>query len=176
MIRLVEDVRTEYIAAECVLTANAYGLTSFDTSLRPPNVDLRNQFSPSAFPGPASPRVGPAFRSSQESRFPVTLGQMLYALFPSFISYLDLILGRSEVQRVVIAYIVDLIRVLIELFNITIRAELALTTTERELYEAFEAYVKSSSRQRIHDRIRSMKRMMSTGEISREIRWLLDVN
>ena len=63
-----------------------------------------------------------------------------------------------------------------ELFNITIRVELALTTTERELNEAFESYDKSDSRKRIHDSIRSKKPMMSTGEISREIRRLLEVN
>ena len=63
-----------------------------------------------------------------------------------------------------------------ELFNITIRVELALTTTERELNEAFESYDKSDSRKRIHDSIRSKKPMMSTGEISREIRQLLELN
>ena len=75
-----------------------------------------------------------------------------------------------------IAYIVDLIKVLIELFNITIRAKLALTTTWRELQEAFEAYEKSSSCQSIHENIRSKKPMLTAVEIRREIRQLLKVD
>jgi hypothetical protein len=92
--------------------------------------------------------------------------------------YLDLlfVMDRSEAQRVLIAYIVDLIMVLIELFNITIRLELALTVTWDSLQEAFESYEKSSSRQRIHESIRSRKPMVTTGEIRREIRRLLEVD
>ena len=94
----------------------------------------------------------------------------------SFILLILLVMDRSEVQRLLIAYIVDLIKVLIELFNITIRLELALTATSKEFHAAFESYEKSSSRQSIHDSIRSMKPMKSQGEISREIYRLLDVN
>lgn len=85
-------------------------------------------------------------------------------------------MNSSEAQRLLFAYIVDLIKVLIELFNITIRVELALTTTPSSLEEAFDAYEKSSSRQRIHDSIRSKKFMLTTGEIRREIRRLLEVD
>ena len=57
---------------------------------------------------------------------------------------------RPEVQHLLIAYTVDLIAVLRELFYLTLRPDLALTTTWRELSEAFETYERSSSRQRIH--------------------------
>jgi hypothetical protein len=57
---------------------------------------------------------------------------------------------RASVQRLLIAYIVDLIHVLTELFDITLRPDLALSTTWMELREAFEAYERSRSRQRIH--------------------------
>jgi len=55
-----------------------------------------------------------------------------------------------EVQRLLIAYTVDLISVLRELFDLTLQPALALTTTWQELREAFETYERSSSRQRIH--------------------------
>jgi len=94
------------------------------------------------------------------------------------VRWLQRTLGQklSEAQRLLIAYIVDLIKVLIELFNLTIRVDLALTTNWRELEEAFGAYEKSSSRQSIHESIRSKKLMLTTGEIRREIRRLLDVD
>ena len=85
-------------------------------------------------------------------------------------------MNSSEAQQLLIAYIVDLIKVLIKLFNITIRAELALTTTVSSLEEAFDAYEKSPSRQSIHDSIRSKKFMLTTGEIRGEIRRLLEVD
>ena len=62
---------------------------------------------------------------------------------------------RPEVQRLLIAYTVDLVNVLKELFDITLSPALALTTTWKELREAFEAYEHSSSRQRVHNVIRS---------------------
>jgi hypothetical protein len=63
------------------------------------------------------------------------------------------LMGRAAVQRLLIAYTVDLIRVLKELFDITLRPELALTTTWTELRAAFEVYERSHARQRIHKRI-----------------------
>ena len=47
----------------------------------------------------------------------------------------------------------DLIRILKELFDITLRPELALSTTWMELREAFETYERSRLRQRIHREI-----------------------
>ena len=86
-------------------------------------------------------------------------------------------MGSPEVQRLLTAYIVDLIKVLIELFNITIRLELALTTTWTEVQAAFEIYEKSSSCQRIHERIRSKTTrddpMLIADDISRMVRELL---
>ena len=58
---------------------------------------------------------------------------------------------RPEVQRFLIGYTVDLVNVLRELFDFTLKPALALTTTWEELREAFEAYERSSSRQRIHN-------------------------
>ena len=85
-------------------------------------------------------------------------------------------MNSSEAQRLLIAYIVDLIKVLTELFKITISVKLALTTTWDSLQEAFEAYEKSTSRQKIHERIRSMKPMLTTGEIREEIHQLLELD
>ena len=95
---------------------------------------------------------------------------------PSPILLILLAMDRSEVQRLLIAYIVDLVKVLTELFDITIRVESALTTNMVDLHEAFETYEKSDSRRSIHESIRSNKPMKSVGEISREIRQLLELN
>jgi len=127
-----------------------------------PNVDEVNQMV--ALATSVSTSIVPAFAAMGLATLTIrwlsrTLGQNL-----------------SEAQRLLVAYIVDLIKVLIELFNITIRVELALTTTWASLQEAFEAYDQSSSRQSIHDSIRSKKPMVTTGEIRREIRRLLEVD
>jgi hypothetical protein len=65
---------------------------------------------------------------------------------------------RPEVQHLLIAYTVDLIAVLRELFDLTLRPALCLTTTWKELSVAFETYERSSSRQRIHNIICSKER------------------
>ncbi|KAH9045187.1 hypothetical protein EDB85DRAFT_2270240 [Lactarius pseudohatsudake] len=57
------------------------------------------------------------------------------------------------VQRVLIVYTVDLVNVLVELFDITLRPELAFRTDWTELRAAFEVYEGSSSRQRIRESI-----------------------
>lgn len=83
---------------------------------------------------------------------------------------------RASVQRLLIAYIVDLIHVLQELFDITLRPELALSTSWTELREAFETYERSHSRQRIHRDIYSqtMDGDPLTGDgISKKVRDLL---
>ncbi|KAF8269756.1 CHAT domain-containing protein [Lactarius quietus] len=55
--------------------------------------------------------------------------------------------------RLLVAYTVDLIRVLRELFDITLRPDLALKATWTEIQAAFEAYERSQSRQRVHEMI-----------------------
>ncbi|KAN0129083.1 hypothetical protein V8E53_013079 [Lactarius tabidus] len=143
----------------CIIESDPYYLTSFDI---PFSVDEVNQMV--ALATSVSTSIVPAFAAMGLATLTIrwlsrTLGQNL-----------------SEAQRLLVAYIVDLIKVLIELFNITIRVELALTTTWASLQEAFEAYDQSSSRQSIHDSIRSKKPMVTTGEIRREIRRLLEVD
>ncbi|KAH9045191.1 hypothetical protein EDB85DRAFT_2270244 [Lactarius pseudohatsudake] len=58
-----------------------------------------------------------------------------------------------SVQRILIVYTVDLVSVLVELFGMTLRPELALRTDWTELRAAFEVYEGSSSRQRIRESI-----------------------
>jgi len=83
----------------------------------------------------------------------------------------------SSVQGLIIAYIVDLIRVLRELFEITLKPELALTATWAELQAAFEAYERSQSRQRVHERICSKmaqdEKDLTADDLSRKVRELL---
>ena len=85
-----------------------------------------------------------------------------------------LVMGRPSVQRLLIAHTVDLICVLRKLFDITLRPELLLTTTWTELREAFEAYERSYSRQRIHESICSRTTQTLTADgIGEKIRELL---
>jgi len=58
-----------------------------------------------------------------------------------------------SVQRLLIAYTVDLIGILRKLFDITLRPGLGLMTTWKELQEALVAYERSLSRQRTHNSI-----------------------
>ncbi|KAH9033826.1 hypothetical protein EDB85DRAFT_1890099 [Lactarius pseudohatsudake] len=81
-----------------------------------------------------------------------------------------------SVQRLLIAYTVDLVSVLRELFDITLRPDLALTTTWKELQVAFESYERSYSRQRIHNSIYSNTmwgQQMTVDDVSRMIGELL---
>jgi len=91
--------------------------------------------------------------------------------------WLTMSLGEnfSEARRLLITYIVDLVNVLIELFNLTLRVDLILTTTWTELREAFEAYQGSSSCQSIHDSIRSKRRWIIE-DVGSEISHLLEVD
>jgi hypothetical protein len=72
---------------------------------------------------------------------------------------------------------VDLIRVLIELFDITPRPELALTTTWTELRGAFEAYEQSQARRGIHKRMCAKtlqgKNALTAEDIGNKVRELL---
>ncbi|KAH9076954.1 hypothetical protein EDB83DRAFT_2671669 [Lactarius deliciosus] len=83
-----------------------------------------------------------------------------------------------SVQRVLIAYTVDLVNVLVELFGITLRPEFAFMTTWTEVQAAFEAYEGSPSRQRIRESICSKttqddEKIPTPDGISRKLRDLL---
>jgi hypothetical protein len=93
----------------------------------------------------------------------------------------DLILilaaDRAPVQRLLIAYTVDLIRVLRELFDITLRPGSNLATTWPDLKEAFETYEQSPSRRYIHESICSNTPrdgwMVTASDIRKKVRELL---
>ncbi|KAF7344043.1 hypothetical protein MVEN_01693800 [Mycena venus] len=61
-----------------------------------------------------------------------------------------------NVQRVLIAYTVDLILVLEQLFDITLQFKLMGTVSWKELRDAFEAYYNSTSQHDIHKQVRSL--------------------
>ena len=85
---------------------------------------------------------------------------------------------RHEVQSLLVAYTVDLIKVLRELFDIALQPGIALKTTWKELQEAFEAYERSFSRQRIHNIISSKvpqgKQILTADVLDEEVRGLLE--
>ena len=87
-------------------------------------------------------------------------------------------MGRPSVQRLLIAYTVDLISVLRKLFDITLSGRSpgsTITITWAELQEAFEAY--EISRKRIHARFRSKRTRdestMSEDDLREGVRELL---
>jgi len=83
-------------------------------------------------------------------------------------------MARSSIQQFLIAYAVDLISVLRELFDITL-VESAVTITWVHLKKAFEKYGQSGSRQRVHKSICSDTTQTLTAEdIRRKVRELLD--
>ncbi|KAI9463259.1 hypothetical protein BJY52DRAFT_74397 [Lactarius psammicola] len=130
-----------------------------------PNVDVISQFV--TLVTAASAPIAP----------PVAILGLTY-LFVQWLST-TVLENVPSVQRLLIAYTVDLISVLRELFDITLRPELALTTTWTELQEAFETYERSFSRQRIHNSISSEtprgEQMLTADGISRKVRELLQV-
>ncbi|KAH8977265.1 hypothetical protein EDB92DRAFT_1891264 [Lactarius akahatsu] len=128
-----------------------------------PNVDIISQFVDlvTAAPAPIAP--------------PVAILGLSY-VFVKWLSTTHLESSIHSVQRLLIAYTVDLVGVLRELFDITLRPDLALTTTWKELQVAFESYERSYSRQRIHNGIYSNTargQQMTVEDISRMVSDLL---
>ncbi|KAH9168574.1 hypothetical protein EDB89DRAFT_2231792 [Lactarius sanguifluus] len=159
MLCLVQDVHTK---PNVSLYVDVYYPTSFDIPLSPPNVDIISQFVDlvTAASAPVAP--------------PVAILGLSY-LFVKWLSTTHLE-SIPSVQRLLIAYTANLIGVLRELFDITLRPDLALTTTWKELQVAFESYERSYSRQRIHNSIYSntmQGQQMTVDDISRMIGELL---
>ena len=88
-------------------------------------------------------------------------------------------MDRPSVQRLLIAYAVDLICVLKGLFNLTIADStpcLTLTTTWTEVEAVFKNYVQSPSHQRTHEIISITTRyehILTVDDIRREVCELL---
>ncbi|KAH8979492.1 hypothetical protein EDB86DRAFT_3248366 [Lactarius hatsudake] len=126
-----------------------------------PNVDVISQFVKLAT---ASAPIVP----------PVAILDLSY----TFVEWLSTTLLEEvpPVQRLLIAYVVDLVGVLRRLFYITLRPDLALTTTWKELQVALESYERSHSRQRIHNSIYSNTmrgQQMTVDDVSRMMSELL---
>ncbi|KAJ6562959.1 hypothetical protein B0H10DRAFT_2364365 [Mycena sp. CBHHK59/15] len=75
-----------------------------------------------------------------------------------FVSWLSnaVLDNTSEVQRLLIAYTVDLILVLEELFKITLQPNLSGRISWDALQEAFEAYQRSTSQRSVHSGVRAL--------------------
>ena len=101
----------------------------------------------------------------------------VYVSFPICVIWYLLTSTRPQVQRLLITYTVDLISVLKELFDITLKPDLALTTTWNELKDAFEAYERSLTCRRIHNNIYSttpQDQILTVDSLSQKIRELLE--
>lgn len=97
-----------------------------------------------------------------------------------FVNWLStsVLVNEASVQRLLFAYTVDLIRVLRELFDITLRPDAELTTTWRDLQEAFETYERSPSRRHIHKSICSYTPhdgwILTANDLTNKLRELLN--
>jgi hypothetical protein len=161
--------------------ADTYYPTSFDISLSPPSLDVINQFVTLATAA-ASPIAPPVAILGLTYAFvqwlSTTALENAYVTLP-ILTYRPIlfVIGRPAVHRLLVAYIVDLIRVLRELFDLTLRPDLALTVTWTELREALEAYEQSLSRQRIHkiicSKITRDEQILTADGIGRMVRDLL---
>ena len=102
-----------------------------------------------------------------------------YATLPPSYDQIFSLTVRAPVQRLLIAYTVDLIRVLRELFDITLRPDAKLVTTWRDLKEAFETYEQSHSRQHIHRSICSKSSqdgwIVTASDIRKKLRELVNI-
>ncbi|KAF7344039.1 hypothetical protein MVEN_01693400 [Mycena venus] len=72
------------------------------------------------------------------------------------LTYLFVSWMLPNIQRDLIAYTVDLILVLEQLFDITLQFKLMGTVSWKELRDAFEAYYNSTSQHDIHKQVRSL--------------------
>ncbi|KAH9054706.1 hypothetical protein EDB87DRAFT_1825086 [Lactarius vividus] len=127
-----------------------------------PNIDIISQF----------------VKLATAASTPVVPPVAILGLPYTFVEWLSTTLLENvpSVQRFLIAYTVDLVGVLRELYDITLRPDLALTTTWKELQVAFESYERSYSRQRIHNSIYSNTtegQQMTVDDISRMVSELL---
>ena len=86
--------------------------------------------------------------------------------------------SRAPVQRLLFAYTVDLIRVLRELFDITLRPDSKPVITWPDLKEACETYEQSPSRRHIHKSICSYTSqdgwILTANDLSNKLRELLN--
>ncbi|PPQ80109.1 hypothetical protein CVT25_001477 [Psilocybe cyanescens] len=120
--------------------------------------------------------VGLVTASSAPIAPPVAILGLTYA----FLDWLSnaILENIPDVQRLLIAYTVDLISVLRELFDLTLKPALALTATWEELQEAFETYERSASRQRVHNSIREKvqegKQILTADGLDRVVRVLVE--
>ena len=136
--------------------ADAYQPMIFDASLSSPNVDIVSQFV-SLVTAASAPIAPPVAILGLTYIFVHWLSsavlENMYASLPICkIRYLSM-MTRPSVQRPLVAYTVDLISVLRQLFDLTLQPDKALATTWQELKEAFEAYQRSPSCQDIHNTI-----------------------
>lgn len=82
--------------------------------------------------------------------------------------------NKPRVQQLLMAYTADLMKVLRELFYFTLKPDLTLTVNWDGLKEAFATYEYSSSRQNIHNTIRSNTHILSPDLVDDQLHELLD--
>jgi hypothetical protein len=130
--------------------ADAYQPMILDASLSSPNVDIVSQFV--SLVTAASAPIAPPVAIFVHWLSSAVLENMYASLPICKIRYLSM-MARPSVQRLLVAYTVDFISVLRELFDLTLQPDKARATTWQELREAFEAYKRSPSCQHIHNSI-----------------------
>ena len=104
-------------------------------------------------------------------------GKRVRDIAPSYDQIFSLMV-RAPVQRLLIAYTVDLIRVLRELFDFALRPGSKLTIAWSDVREALETYARSPSRQDIHRSICSNALqdgwIVTASDVGKKLRELLE--
>ena len=157
MLCLVQDVHTNVTMFVPIHLTQWAHPTRVDIFLSSPSVDTFSQFVTlaTATTAPLFPPVailGPTFTFVHWLSTAVLENVYASLFILTFFSYW---MARPSIQRLLIAYTVDLICVLKELLNVVLRPELAHTVTWTELQEALVAYEQTDCRQRAHNSIRS---------------------
>ena len=159
MLCLVQDVHTNVTVFVPIIHPTQWAhSTRVDISLSSPDVDTISQFVTlaTAATAPVFPPVavlGPTFIFVHWLSTAVL--ENMYVSLPMTHPYILflLVMARPSVQRLLIAYMVDLICVLKELLNVVCRPESAHAITWTELQEALVACEQTDRRQRVHNSI-----------------------
>ncbi|KAI9571840.1 hypothetical protein HD554DRAFT_2299923 [Boletus coccyginus] len=143
--------------------------------------DLQIQSPPTAPPPPLD-TIAQFVSLINASTIPIAPPVAILGLAYFFVKWVSEAVLRNvpEVERLFMAYTIDLIAVLKSLFDFTLKPDLIGATNWGVLKEAFEAYERSQKRKEIHDTCRSLyernDRVLSREIFRQTIKDLLDTS
>ncbi|KAI9464867.1 hypothetical protein HD554DRAFT_2174933 [Boletus coccyginus] len=143
--------------------------------------DLQTR-SPTTTPPPSLDVIAHFVSLVKASTIPIAPPVAILGLAYFFVKWVSeaVLQNAPEVERLFMAYTIDLIAVLKSLFDFTLKPDLIGTTNWEVLKEAFEDYERSQKRKEIHDACRSLyernNRVLSREKFRQTIKNLLDTS